>query len=655
MRRPLQVSLLAILSGALCAVAVRAQDPLVDAMLVPQPGEEASRDEIEAWRYAQLERFVRARELAEKVIEHNPRSYVGHFVLGFVQHYAEADFPRALYHHELALRLFERRHGREPALTGPWRWHTRLLIELAITHGDLEHHGDKIAFLRRYNDLYDPDLLAEQAWPLMKLGRFDEARVAARLGLEADDPQETEVALNALCAVEFEAGNDGASYRACRRALEHGRSFPEGPNAVDLTNFSEAARSLFKLDEAERVGLEATEAEIAWYGNPWLELSELYTREARFTEALSALREVPAYRARRPPHVRDVDRNEARRALSAFLLVVGRADAAIEITDKALVTPDRRAHNSRDPSQDLAVVALLDRRARLVEAELLGEQTAARSLWESLPLWARAAQLRFEAWTSGRQCARLLADDARLVGTFRIGTARSGIMPPWLAGDLVEVLGAGVVREAVRRARARDRRPGAASYYDAFDAEAGLASGDGEGALRFAGRALDGLAPAEALLRARVQAVAAAAGGRAAQYESALEIDPGVIRRLGLALPVHIEAGGDEVAEAIVDAVESSPRFDVGDAGLTVRVEADAAQARVCLLGESGSVLACAEEQSLASESPEAFATRVADRFHAAAFAPRIDLSQGDVNSLDGTNTTTRDPLDILNGPLPAP
>ena len=68
------------------------------------------------------------------------------------------------------------------------------------------------------------------------------------------------IALNALCAIEFEAGNDGQSYDACRRAIDDDIAGGGGVSAVDLTNFAEASRSLFKLDEAERVSLEATEA-----------------------------------------------------------------------------------------------------------------------------------------------------------------------------------------------------------------------------------------------------------------------------------------------------------------------------------------------------------------------------------------------------------
>ena len=610
-------------------------------------GEEATAEELEAFRLTQAGRHIKAREIAARVVRDNPRSFVGHFVLGQVQHYGEGNFPRALYHLDTALHLFEAQVGREPTPDQPWRWHSRILLELAQTHGDLEHHIEKIAYITRYNELYDPDLIAERAWPLMKLGRFSEARLVAEQGLTDGDPRQHEIALNALCAIEFEAGNDGASYVACEEAMRFGQEQPGGANSVDLTNFAEAARSMFRLDEAERAGLEATRAPVAWYGNPWIELAELYTREGRIPEALHALKQVSRYRAERPPHVSDSDRNEGRRAVSSFLLVVGRPQAALEITEKALVAPDRRAHNSRDPNQDLAIAALLHRRAERMVAEMALERATLRDPVDLVEALWEAASARLAAFASERKIAGLLADDALLVGTFRIGTAKSAIIPPWLVGELVDVVGAGVVMEATRRARSRDRRPGSGAYYDAFQAEAALAGGDAERATELATRALIGLGEAEALLRARMRATLAESyrrrGDRAratAAYEAAMLVDPGVLRRMELSVPLLVRAGEGGIAADVAARITSSPRFDDEGWGLELVVDAD----QVCLMGASGSVLGCAE----AADSGADRARDLAMAFHATALAPRVDMSQADINSLDGSNLVGRDPLEDM-------
>jgi len=655
-------------------LSVAAQDvPGVDTP--PNDTLAASREEWEAFRLAETGHPIRARELAERIVASNRRSYVGHLVLGLVQHRAEANFPRALYQEELALRLFMERHGRDgmggdshatgqrrsfsPDEGTPWRWHMILLRELAMTHGDLEHYEERLQCIGEYNELYDPDMVSEQAWPFMKLGRYADARRAARLGLATGDDWQAEQALNALCAIEFEAGNDGTSYEACGRALEFGRGLPEGPDAVDFTNHAEAARSLFRLDESERLLQEATSLAPTWYGNPWSELAALYTREARFAEALSALKKVPAYRAQRPPFVRESDRSESRRNLSEFFVVVGRAEDAIRLTEKALLAPDRRGHQSRDPEQDLAIAALLDRRARLVQAETIVERASAQPWYRCFDDWAEASWLRFQAWMSERQAVRRLSDDARLVGTFRIGTSRSAIVPPWIASELAQVLGTGVMEEAIDQAARQDRRDGARDYYDAFRAEIALHSGDHERARTLADNALAGLGIAEALLRARMEAVRAQAlleAGQertaAAAFENVLEHDPGAIRRMELSVPIRIEGERGEVAERIADALRDSPRFDESDVGLTVQiVRADQASGKVCLLGRSRSVLACGEASAQIDDDVDALTARIVDDFHDKVFAPRIDLSQSDANSLDGSNRQSRNPVDTMLEP----
>jgi tetratricopeptide (TPR) repeat protein len=618
-------------------------------------GAEATPDERAAWEEVEAGRFVRARELGERILTRAPNSFMGHMVLGFAQHYAESNLPRALYHLGQALTLYEQRYGDHPGPDAPWRWHAALLRELADVHGDMEHHADKLAFIAHYNELYDPDMVAERAWPLMKLGRYSEARLAAELGLTTDRAGERVIALNALCAIEFEAGNDGSSYEACKRAIDGNSLGGSGVSAVDLTNFAEASRSMFMLDESERVSLQATEAIPSWYGNPWMELAELYVRQGRFGEGLTALKEAPRYRLKRPPHVREADRNEMRRVLASFLLVTAKPEDAYELTGRAISAPERRAHNSRDPAQDRTVLALLDRRARRMSAELVMERAATESLWRWPLAWLKATWLRVEARRSQALVDRLLSDDKRLVGSFRIGTSSAAIMPPWLLGEFCDVLGPGVVHEAVAKARQNDKRPGAAAYYDSVAAEVALGTGDYAHAVELAERSLAGLGPSEVLLSARVMAVAAEAARRQermgtarSRYEAAFQRDPGVFRRMEFPVAVEIRSAGGELAEEVAGMLSRSPRFTRMDGGLTLAVQVGAGDARVCLTADQGQQVACAEIDPKTIRSQEPFAPQVAREALKQLFSPRIDLTQMDINSLDGQNLAGRDALETL-------
>lgn len=649
---PLRLLALSCLAAVLLPTA-----PLVRGQLITVPelkvaGMDAESDELSLWTLVEAGRYIGAREQAEAILKKRPKSFVAHFALGMTQHYAEANFPRSLFHLDEALKFYEARFGAKPDTSGPWRWHAKLLRELSSIHGNLEHHERRLGYIGRFNELYDPDMVSDRAWPLMKLGRYDEARLAADLGGATGRSGQRTLALNALCAIEFEAGNDGASYTACKRALDDARSLGRIVSAVDLTNFAEASRSLFKLDEAEAVQLEATTAPVAWYGNPWMELSELYTRQARFTEALAALRRIPKYRLKRPPHVRDADRNELRRATAAFLLTVSRPLQASAITGPALLTPDRRGHNSRDPSQDRVVIALLDRRARLMSAEMRMERAAVEP-WHAYPgaLWD-AMWHRMSAWHSGRLAERLLDDDRRLVGSFRLGTASSAIMPPWLLGELVGVLGTGVVDEAVRRASMRDRRPSARPYYASIRAESAVEAGRFEAALPIVAACLRELGPGEVLLRARVQALGAEAATRSGQmdqaltyYDAAFQSDPGVFRRLAFEVPVVIEVRG-ESGEMVAGMFADSPRLEVGSVGLRLRIEAARTGGSACLLGAHGVVIGCGRVSAKADDDAQEVARDIVRAFHADVFAPRVALTNADINSLDGANLVGKEALE---------
>ena len=652
-RRPRLVALL-LTSLALSVSLVRG---MAGAQAAPLTASEIPAAEAEAWAAVSEQRMIRARELGERVVAAAPGSYVGHLVLSLAQHMAEANFPRSLFHAERALAAFEARHGDDSdgsIATNPelWLWHARILRQLSIAHGDLGHHAERVSWIERFNERYSPQMVAEMAWPLMKMGRYAEARAAAERGLATNERTQTIIALNALCAVEFEGGRAGASYEACGQALAYSRANGR-PSVVDLTNFAESAREAFELAESERALLEATELRTSSYGNPWLDLAELYTRSGRFVEAAQALQELPRWRARRPPHIRNSDRNESRRGIAGFLVAAGLHEAALDMTRQSMVTPDRRAHNSRDPAQDRSLSALLHRRALRASAESVIEKASAGAWYERLGAHVEAAQLRFEAWQTGRAATRILtANDETLIGLLQVGTSRSGVTPPWLVGELVDLFGAGVLEAALDRAREQDRRPAAAPYHAALAAEIAATQGDEPALREHAAQAIAGLGAGDALLRARVLALLAAAG-RYQRFEEVLGIDPGVFRRVEVAVPVRITTSGDAIARDVAAALRRSPRFDVtSDASLELRIEATAAGGQVCLLGRGGRVFGCGRAGlEHDDDDRRSLAQRLVDATHEAAFSPRVDLTQADIHSLDGAGGTTRNPLDALRRP----
>jgi tetratricopeptide (TPR) repeat protein len=631
------------------------------------PADSASRagtpEELEAYNLARQDRYVKARELAEQILRRAPQSFAATYVLGVAHYFGEGNLPRALWYLREARTLFERQYGADPPTNAPWRWHSDILVDLADLCGDMDLLHEKLEALDAHDRIYRPPLLAEHAWPLMKLGRYDEARRVVAAAVASGRPRQRKVALTALCAIESEAGKRAESYQACRQAAEELRG-QRTEGAAEYSNAGEAALGMLRLDEAERDFLEATRRPPTLYGNPYAKLVELYLREGRVAEAVKTMKDAHRHRRSKPAYLDQLSQAEIDGLSSLLLLAVGRAAEALPLTQRALDRPDRRGGISSQREQATAAAAILDRMARREVAERLAEERATLGFWAGLRRTWAAARLRVEAWSSGRRAALLLADRRRLLATLRPSFSGGADIPVWLNGELVSILGAGVMEQAVREARAEESLPEAGPYLDAVEAEAALAAGKPGQALAAADRALAGLPPAETLLAGRVAAAAAAAAraagdpARELRYlDLALQKDPTAVRRLGLSLPVTITTDGSEIARRAAAHLRSSPRFRAGTGGLTLAVSATSA----CLHAAGGTVIQCASVQPRAGEDAKGLAQRLADEIHARAFAPRIDLSQTDVRSLDGStgvgdarsSDRARSVLDDLRGPRP--
>ena len=64
-----------------------------------------------------------------------------------------------------------------------------------------------------------------------------------------------------------------------------------------------------------------------------------------------------------------------------------------------------------------------------------------------------------------------------------------------------------------------------------------------------------------------------------------------------------------------------------------------------------GAAWGCGEVEPGEDETGERYPQRIVDAFHAEIFSPRVDLSRIDINSLDGSNRVTRNPLRDLMSP----
>ncbi len=642
-------------------LSVRGWAPLLSAVLLcsvlgaqgladlsgPQRGLGAGDLERAAFDAIRQDKLVRARELGDQILDQDSSSYLGHCVLGVAQHRGEGNLAIALYHLKRCRELFETRFGTMPGDEEPWFWHGLVLDELAMVSGEMGRHQDKIDYLEQREILYQPSYPAEKGWPLMRLRRYPEARLAAAEGLlMMDRPGQVSTAKTALCAIEAELHDREASYRACLEAMEFDRQTRSGGPAV-YTNAAEAALSMLEMDEAERYILEGTRRFVTGsVANPWMDLALLYISQGRASEALDALRRMRRWRNSQPPYMGEQNKAETEMTAAVFLIVAGMGPEATKITARAMDRPDRTGFTSSESEQMEAAAALLDSLAQRLAAALAAEEASWSSPLDALKARLQMAGFSFRAWSSGRKAASLLAHERILEATLRPYLAGSVEVPHWVEPDLCALLGAGLVEAALTRARSKETLAAAEGYFTAFESEIARLRSQHRDALAAAERALEILPGSEVLLRARVAAVGADAARRLRAtsrslelFDLALQLDPGTLRRLDLALPVRFQWNGGELAKRAAKLLRRSPRFRATEGGFPLRVEDSGESANACLFGINDERLVCVEVSPRAGEDIVDRARRLAAELHRRAFAPKVDLTQSDLQSLDGSPT----------------
>ncbi len=588
---------------------------------------------------------ISMRRLAERALREAPRSFRAHFLMGFVQHVGEMNLPRALFYLERAEKLLVERYGRYPAQQefDGLTVYRLTLLELTYVHGEMDHHEEKIHWVDELNVRLGFDYTPFKSWPLMKLGRFDEARRLAEDALESGEHDSAweSMALTALCAVYSEARQRQEAYDACMRAAETPLERGMG-GAVTLSNAAAAAIEMFRFDEAERLLLESTKRAVEPTINPWGRLAHLYLQQGRFAEAVSALKEMRDYRLARPPYFDQQDQADAELTVASVLMVAGHGEDALRITERVAARPDRQGTSSASAEQSEAGNLIMDRVTKLEVARRREEEAVWSPLRSALRLRAEALKLRFEAWMAGRRAASLLAAPDRLITSLRPECPGSVELPSWLDGEVVGLVGSGVAWAAIQAARKEETLSPALSepVFRAFEAEAHFGAGRYEEAKEAALFAVSNLAPMESLKRARAAAFGAVAAERSrdlvnaqALYQSVLGQDPALLRRLGFGLPVQIVADQKSAAALkAVDWLESSPFFREAQHGFVLSV----AESRVSLRLRDGSEIFYAPVRPGKGETAEEVARRIVKTAHFDLLVPEVDITQADIRSLDG-------------------
>jgi tetratricopeptide (TPR) repeat protein len=220
---------------------------------------------------------------------------------------------------------------------------------------------------------------------------------------------------------------------------------------------------------------------------------------------------------------------------------------------------------------------------------------------------------------------------------------------------VISIIGPGIAAVMLQEARATETLPGLVPYYDALDAEVSFLQGDWTEALRYAKQALQGLPPKQRLMRARAALFGAEAAWQQGDTSFAIELftqamqqDPGVIRRLGLALPVRIQdLSGTDFTQRVAGRLANSPRLQESPLGFLVTIQTAQPGAEICVESPLGIRLSCAAPTSNEKNEADAEVLLIdtINAFHQRTFAASLGDVMADLRSLDGSPVTASDSM----------
>lgn len=659
MRRLIAVLLIGL--GAAGAPSAAAQDLSTlfgfGAPASSDPMFQGTAEEREALASLDANKPIRARELAEKVLDAHPDSFLATWVMSQVFHKEEGRHPRARYLVIRAIDMLTAKYGAAPTDEAAVWWHKQLLESLSEILGEMEDREGQLAALDQYDALYFPKLTRNRVWPLMKLGRHQEAIDAAMSLLRRDDLIERISGYNGLMAVFDEQLDRLQSYKWGKQGIEA----TQERSCILYHNTAQSALTLFRFEEAEELARKAIRAEFNdCPSSSYYHLANIYLNQGEFNKAISAFKKL--MRSPIEPRYRPMFDKDNKSILVEILLALGKTKEALKLVRDVFEHPDRPGMTSvsLDDLQFGSGVQFwlgLDQMRRIED-----ERASSRSFWDALDAQNEARKLRLKQWEVERTLMYLAPKDDILVTNFR--PFLRGVRP-WSAGWVGDIVGVGLARAALEEARALDEPqlgPAGHGYFDAVLGELHFRAEEWADAIEVGERALKGLQPENVLLRMRTEAYVAGALQAQGQGTSAravallrdvLQKYPTALRQLDVRVPAVVTHDADPFATEVAQRLVDSPRLDTDVDAAPFRVHVTGTRKRIqaCLTTTDGFRLGCGEKVFDKPGADEDDVALACDAFHDGAFSPMVELTSADINSLDGS-TVRANADEVLKGIL---
>ena len=596
-----------------------------------------------------LDLNVKARELSEQWVRQEPNSPGAQFALAEILLTVEGNMPRALFHLNRAEQLTNYNDLPEALESGNLQWHYLTLSQLSYVHQLMGDQSRSLEYLDKVEEVYEQDVESFRGWPLIKLKQYGAARESANLVLQnSDNERERARAWNTICAADLASLQPIESLTACDRAVSEDEGFADSRSdfdAVYLSNASEVALSLLRIDEAEEYLNRATRYLNAdSVANPWIYKLYLLMNQGRFDESREALSRMLVWREAQEPIVNVMNRAEHFLVTASFFLLAGYSKDAIKLTTTALNQPDRNGSYSADDAQKDSMAALVNMMANRLEYQIQLEKISTMDFFDSLSTRVDALSFQVSAWRSERRAAALFAKFDVLQNRLRPYAPLDVHIPEWIEPEIVGSIGTGVMRTIIEQANSNGAFMLNSGYYHAYKTEVAALDNDRDSVLREGAAALSQLPTQEVLLRARLAAQMGKMAWHNNEYAEALTLfetayqqDPSILRRLSISLPVDITNDGAVFSDQVADYLAGSPRFTQNPNGMSLEVSTSP-DLSICLKTRTDIILSCYTMAAAESESSKWNAQQLTQMFHTQTFGLGYEISQAQRSILMGSS-----------------
>lgn len=617
--------------------------------------------------------YIKARSAAEELLNANPDSIGGNFALANVFWYGEGNHMRAMTLYKKTIQLFEKKYcsgvDSVPDNSELQAWHQRIYKDLARIYAELDMRPEELSIHQLVADRYHAELGEDSVWALMKLNRFEQAKAISEKSIKGQDSFWADTAYNDLTAIADAQHKHLEAMKVSQRSVEYNNK-----SCVVLLNHARGYSIFLKLDEAIQYTTKARGASVKdCVNSPYTAASTFYLIDGKWQLAISSMLKARKRTVERKDKIQ-VEMLE-RRYMASILFEMGFAERAWELMETVMNAPSRLGYESLLKEQVQMSETLI---YFAISSDAMSRLDEALSAWRTLEpmmmnsvfrkvhgvfkddpngikdkiseLQNKRDKLGLSLWSMNQKLFKYALNPLNLKSFL---VPYYAVDPPLYNYAVVDTLGRRTAEFFVDYQKSilePEELEAMMPVFDLFSAYIAWRDDAYDKALDLIDKVHQNMPPKMSLMLRQADLIKADVlmkrGERADAMNLMSEVFksyPAVFRHFDVKLPIKFDDSMRTDADLLnaMKALENSPRFEVvDDAQMVVSGTKADKMIQICLSSVLGQRFACSSidiKDYGGNSEIQPHTAEIVDNFHHKVFSPLVDLSQEDLNSLDGS------------------